>query len=101
MNQMRMLFRLGQGPIAAAEPNLVTGQPAAGGLDGENAGETCWVPAAGLAIAPLPPQAKRLSFEQVRARMQRRQYARLRRRGWIAGEQTRFQLVDVVHRLED
>ena len=50
--------------------------------------------------AALPPQAQRLPFEQVRAVLQRRQHARLRRHGRVAGEQPRLQLVDVVARLE-
>src|SRR5947208_803453 len=77
------LLRLRQGPLAGLVPDFVAGQPAPGGLNGENAGEFRRVPAAGVAGRALPPEAERLAFEQVRTVPERRKHARLRRDGWV------------------
>src|SRR5690348_5882068 len=72
-------FRLRQRPFAGLVPDLVTGQPAPGGLQGEHTGEPRRVPAAGGARAALPSQTEGLALEQVGAVLQRRQDAGFRR----------------------
>src|SRR3954453_16673518 len=56
-----------QRPLAGLVPDLVAGQPAPGGLGGEDAGELRRVPAAGGPRRALPPQAEGLALQQVRA----------------------------------
>src|SRR5262249_39683929 len=93
-------LRFGQGPLARLVPDLVTRQPAPGGLHGEDAGEARGVPAAGCARAALPPQAEGLPLQQVRTVVERRQGPRLRRERRIARNEARLHFVDVVPRFE-
>src|ERR1700746_2832069 len=56
-----------QRPFSRFVPDLVAGQPAPGGLDGEDGRKPGRVPSTACPGASLSPQAQGLSFEKVRA----------------------------------
>src|SRR5438270_12385399 len=89
-----------QRPFPRGEPDLVAGEPAPGGLDGENASELAGVPAAGDPGASLAPKTQRLPLQHVRTRFEWSKHACFRWPRRVSRKHARFELIKVVHRSE-